>query len=179
MIRLHGILANKYGKKIDIEVTSIGECIRALGANFGDEFKQIIREGQFYVFAGKKNLNETQLKNTYKKDFTIIPVAVGSGKGGGGFFVVAGVAMLVIAYIFPITAPVLQPLGIATLSYGLSLLLSPDPPGHSDKKIEDRPSYLFDGPSNEREVGIPIPMPFGFDVWIGGTIISAGIKIQG
>lgn len=85
-IHLYGMLAEKFTPSITIEVTSIPEAIKALGANFKDFLSTLVDYTPgFHIKEGDIFLSQNDLLrniNNKSKDIHIIPVVEGSGKFG-------------------------------------------------------------------------------------------------
>lgn len=185
VVHLYGDLAEKYGSKHRLNVASIGEAIRALEANYKGFRETIRKKGKYEVVRGDtlkdEHLSEETARMNYGKgDFHIAPVVEGAGESGGIIMTIIGVALLVIAFFIPVTAPYLVPLGIGLIAGGVSIMLTPTPNNDDYGEQEDpaeRNSFYFDGPTNTMEQGGVIPLVYGRMV-VGSTVVSAGIKVE-
>lgn len=206
MISIYGKLARIFKKKynhdpknIPIPVKSAGEMIRALDANFKG-FKNLIKKNRFYKVVrgdtltdGKAICNEETTMTFSEHDWHLMPVAAGSGGKAGIFMVVIGI-MLIAAAVFlgpagwaamgmagssmlsGTVAMNVGLLGVSLLMGGISALLTPQM-DYNTREIEERPSYLFQGPVNATEPGLTIPVVYG-ESFIGSIFISGGLEVM-
>jgi len=120
------------------------------------------------------------------KSIDIIPVIEGEGGGGGFFGAIFGVFLIVVGVVLVFVpggqffgaALILAGIGLAAAGF-MALLSSPPPfvaPEFQAPQIAAKggggKSYLFDGPTNTRGEGGPIPIGYG-RLTIGSKIISA------
>ncbi len=182
-IKLSGSLAAKFGrnhpKQIDSGTTR--EVFKALSCTlegFDREVKRLDRLGmKFAVFRNGKNVGESAFDLAGSREIRIVPVVSGS-KRGGVLQTVLGVALLVIAYAFPATAPYLAPAGIGLVAGGVIQMLSPQASGLKQSASPDNlPSYAFGSAKNTTASGNPVPICIGERRW-GGAIISASILAE-
>jgi len=65
--------------------------------------------------------------------------------------------------------------GVAMTASGAITMLSPQPKGNTDSdSVENRASYMFNGPVNTTAQGNPVPY-FAGHLRVGSCVISAGI----
>ena len=195
-IFLHGALGKKYGTMFELNVSTAGEAVRALGANF-PSFTKDLREGAWHVVRGDDpdtglSLDETQIAvfRLGKADLHILPFVAGS-KRSGVLKIVLGVVLIGAAFAFTggalatqigagtaigglgITGTHVALFGAAIALAGISSLLSPE-----EKDEEDgSDSYILSGPGNTYDQGNPIPLVYG-EVITGGILVSGGIDIE-
>lgn len=184
-IRLYGRLGALFGRVHRLHIETCSEAIRALCVTV-DGFEQYLRDSKsmgirFACFKGKRNVGVDQLAlGLGDKDFRIAPVLAGAKKGGvfqtilGAVMVVAGI----VATFIPgaqAAAPYLIAGGISTMAGGVIQLLTPQPPGMSQRQDADnKPSYAFGQPVNTTAQGNPVGILWG-EREIGGAVIGAGI----
>ena len=83
-IRLHGILAQKYGKVFKMDISKPRDVIRAIDAN-RDGFRKTVmdlqKEGFSYeILVNKKRLNKNEFLNSEKaQEIDLVPFIVGAG----------------------------------------------------------------------------------------------------
>lgn len=184
VVKLYGELGKKYGKFHRFLVSSPGEALRALCANFPGFEKDMITAGDrgigFRVFNGENELDdESQVTEIGSGHIKIVPVIIGANATTrilvGTVLIAAGLTMSAFAVPggnFLIAAGVSLTLG------GVIELLSPVPKiKEPDERPENKPSYLFNGPVNTTAQGHPVPVGYG-RVRVGGGVISAGIIID-
>lgn len=196
-IILHGAIGEKYGKEFELDVTTAGEAIRALAANF-PEFMKDIREGAWHIVRGKKvdkglALDEAQIGSFRlgSGDLHIVPYIAGS-KRGGLLKIILGVVLIGAAFAFTggalaaplmggaggllggITGTQLALFGAAVALAGVSSLLSPE---EKAAETEKQASFTMAGPGNTYDQGNPVPLVYG-EVITGGQLASGGIDIE-
>ena len=185
-VRLFGKLAKQFTDKVDLEVSSAAEAIRALCANFpGFETFMIQSEsmGLRYkvVVAGDAISDVSEIHNPASGFIDIIPVV--KGAGGPVERILVGAALIAAAVLMPASIPALIPqivgsIGVSLALGGISQLLSPAPtapkPG---EKPENTPSNYFNGPVNTSLQGQAVSLAYG-RVICGSAVVSAGISLE-
>lgn len=191
-IELGGILGKTFGKIHHRLISTTHEATRALAATIPG-FEQFMissqRRGLTYaVFRGKKNICEDDLGFPVSGEvIRIVPVAIGSKRGGvlqtvlGAVLVVVGV--LISTFTSWTVAGVgvggaITSLGISMMAGGVIQMLSPQTSGLASKQDADnKASYAFGSVTNTAAQGYPVPLGYG-KRRIGGAIISAGIYVE-
>ena len=179
-IKLYGVL-RQFGREFRLAVRTPAEAIKALCIQIPG-FERFIAESQrqgleFAVFRDSKNLREKELSHTGAGEIRIAPVISGS-KRGGVLQTVLGVVLLVISYVFPVTAPYLAPAGVGLIAGGVVQMLSPQASGLRQSASPDNlPSYAFGSARNTTASGNNVPICIGERRW-GGAIISAAIYAE-
>ena len=192
-IYLEGEIGNKFGKEFTMNVSSFGEIIRCLDANFSDFKKYLIDSdekgiGFICQVAGAPLQDERELLLEYSEgDMIITAVPAGSGRGIGKF--IAGVVLMVVGFHFfgPAMGTMLGPgggvtvkgiAGVLTVSLGLNLalagiqqMLAPDPSVDNDQDE----SYLFQGTGQTLIEGDPVPVLYG-KLRVPGRPISLQVR---
>lgn len=138
-------------------------------------------------------------------DLHIVPLArgsAGSQRSKGGVKAVIGVAIVAVAIVasqgtvagatgllgsmggeaFPllgahITYGQIAAFGLSMTLTGVSAMLSPQPKAQDLQPVDQRQSYLFNGPVNLTEQGGAVPLIYG-RCRVGSTTISAGIDVE-
>lgn len=171
-IKLYGHLGAKFGKIFTIDVSSPHEAIRALSANIKG-FKEYLSRNSapgYHIFIDKQNIGENELSLPIgdKEVIKIVPVVHGSG---GFFKVILGIALLVITQ---------GKFGLSLVLSGISEILFAAPKKKNstgNQKVENTPSYVFDGPVNTTAQGNAIPLCYG-RLLVGSQVISAGLSAK-
>jgi predicted phage tail protein len=160
-VYLYGILAEKFGTDpIKMDASNIYHIISMLNANFGQEFNQILREGRFMFIRGNKDvpepnmIQETEVLLDFNptEDVHIIPVV-----DGGIVWVV--VALVIYAIVQAATSH------------------TPKMDNYMHASIDNRPSFVFNGPVNVQEQGGPMPLVYG-RFRTGSVVGSAGLAVE-
>ena len=158
-VSLHGKLGKEFDNSWDLEISNGAELLRALDsqiAGFKDYIVKKETEGaRYYIAIDGEALSSHESflcnfpKKTKKIDFLPIPA--------GG------------APALPFLAEVFKYVLVAVIT-GLivnKLFAPPDP-----EELKESNSYLFAGPVNVEQQGIPVPIAYG-TLLIGGKVISA------
>lgn len=186
-VRLYGVLGAQFGRVHRLAVNSPREAAYALSMmipGFRTFMEQAKSRGmEFAVFLGKKNLQQDQIDDPPgSEDIRIAPVLVGA-KRAGVLQTIIGIVLIVISYVFPVTAPFLLQPGIAMVVGGVVQMLSPQPKGlGSQDSVENRPSYSMNGTVNTQAQGGAVPVAYGGHdqkgMLVGSAVISGGILAE-
>lgn len=193
-IILHGELGRKYGREHQINTYSVVEAIRALDANYKDFSRDIKKDGYYAVtrgqYSAKKSLSQDEIGLIFDEpqEWHIVPLVQGcGGKNGGILQIIIGVILIVASIYFPPAGAVGYGylmgssaflMGMALVLGGVATLLSPMPEGYDmAESADERPSFIFNGPTNTTEAGGCVPVVYG-EQWVGSKVISAGISVE-
>ena len=187
-IKLHGVLAEEFGKEYYLDVETILEATYALGIQI-KEFKRFMLEAdqkglKFAVYADEiteaRNVSEEELNHyTGASVIHIVPKVVGAGGDGGFFQMVAGAVLINLSFI-PFLAPIspyLMSAGIGLMVGGVASFLMPTPDVEGQDPEGNKPSNGFGGAITTVAQGNPVPVLYG-EREIGGFIVSAGIYTE-
>lgn len=193
MIYFYGKLRKLFGDSIDCKVNSVQELMKAAEANIpgfkghiDKDRKYIIRRGKDFRTAKEVDAVEVEMKFT-EEDWHILPMPIGCGKAlniiigvvliaaswyvggaaGWGYLGAQGYAGATMAF----------GTGLGMIAGGIAQLLTPTPTGMSQESGDNKPSYLFDGPTNRSNPGSTVPLVYGFDVFVGSIFTSGGLDI--
>lgn len=90
IVRLHGVLHDKFGGEFDFEVNSVKGAIRALSANF-NSFSEVFSRYNFILEADGRKLTMTEVKmEVYRFDVLDIYPEISGDHGGGVFNEILG-----------------------------------------------------------------------------------------
>ena len=187
-IKLHGVLAEEFGKEYYLEVETILEATYALGIQI-KEFKRFMLEAdqkglKFAVYADEiteaRNVSEEELDHyTGATVIHIVPKVVGAGGDGGVFQMIAGAVLIGLSFV-PFLAPIspyLMSAGIGLMVGGVASFLMPTPDIEGKDPEGNKPSNGFGGAITTVAQGNPVPVLYG-EREIGGFIVSAGIYTE-
>lgn len=203
-VHLHGELGDKYGSPHRFDIASAAQSVNALAAAF-PEFPQDLKDGFYHVRVGNAYIGEEALTLHLGKgrDVHIIPTIEGS-KNRGGIKAVAGIVILSVATygafsaaaggslfgaaggfaaaspIFGISYGSFALMGIGMILQGVSGLLTPMPKVgdyNAREAVDQRASFMFNGPTNRSAEGATVPLVFG-TYEVGSVVISAGIQVE-
>ena len=176
-IYLHGVLA-RFGESFRLDVRDAAEACRALGHQLPG-FRKTVEDGHWHVFRGpldaQNDLSTDDLAVGLGQsdEIHIMPVAEGAGEV---FQVIAGAALFTAGLL---TAnPALMYAGGALALGGVAQMLTSPPAvdNYSERERPDeRPSFLFDGPTNTSTQGLPVPLIYG-RMRTGSVVVSADLS---
>lgn len=191
---LHGRLKQKFGGNFNLNVRTVVEAMRLLGANF-DKFNAELVKGSYYVFIGPGKKGEAwdeerlSLYLAPRREIHIYPAPKGGKRSGIGK-IIAGVALIGLTVLSggtsaPLfggalgagfTGGTVALVGASLALSGVASLLT-KPPKMPDsmafERPEDRASFLISSPVNTTAEGAPIPI-VGGRMRVGSLVISSG-----
>ena len=182
IVRMHGILADKFAEQCEFKVASVKEAIKALNANF-KEFKHVLRQYDFRIIADGKTLEvEDVCHATYPfKELDIFPVAQGQGGNNGvvkgiigGLEIAAGV-VLDLFQVYAVGTPLIIA-GVSTIA-GTVINSFMQPPQY-DQSSDAATSNIFDGARNVSKEGVAVPILYG-EMIVGSLVASGFIAVDG
>ena len=185
-ILLYGFLGKRFGRVHHYDVQNPAEAVRAMGVTI-EGFTQAVIDGGSYrvLIAGKQALTvqETRNPSSFKETIRIVPVIAGAS-GGGVFQAILGIALVVVGFVvaaagFPAQGAFIAKAGIMLFIGGVSqMLFAPKPAGDPADKMENKPSYSFNGAINTVAQGNPVSILYGGPLIIGSQVISAGLSVE-
>lgn len=178
---LHGLLEEKYGGPFLLDIDTPKEAVRALAVQLPG-FKKDVEVGDWHVFRGplkqgdSADVDGISVSLGRQEEVHLIPAIQGAG---GAFNVVAG-ALLIAAAVF---APVSAPVAAALMSAGAGMAVGgiiqmvtklPGVDASTQESVDQRPSFLFNGPTNTSSQGLAVPRGYG-RVQVGSIVVSAAL----
>jgi predicted phage tail protein len=191
-VRLYGHLGERFGKVHHFAIQNAAQAISALKANFPDFAAYLYANSEpgYYIIKGKnQGLVEEELGLGMEIDVLKIVPAVQGRKGAGGFQMIAGAALIVIAaalyaYGFAYGQPWAVALGDKAYALGQTFILMgvatylSQPKEKTKETSADKPvSYAFDGPENTVAQGGPVPVVYGM-LAVGSTVGAMAIYAE-
>lgn len=174
-VRLYGHLGRRFGRVYRLAVTTAAEAAHALCQVLpGFEAEFLKHQDGYHVFIGRgdrrRDIAEAQAADpvSSREPIRFVPVVAGA-KRGGIWQIVLGAALLFLA-----PAALAVTIGKALLLGGIISLLSPQPKKTRDTKVDNQPSYGYDGPTNVADPGSMIPILMG-RVVVGSVVLSQGL----
>lgn len=184
-IKLHGVLADKFGDSFTLDVQSALEATHAIACQL-PEFKIFMlkaeQEGmRFAVFLDEQtpnnNIGENEIENTTSASVIhIVPKIMGAGGDTMGWLQVIGGALLVGVGVFTAN-PYLVNAGIGLMIGGAASLLMPTPELGNQDEDGNKASYGFGGAVTTVAQGNPVPIAYG-ERSVGGFICSASVYAE-
>lgn len=196
-VKLYGHLAERMGKEFKFDISTPGEALAALKANF-IHFNEYILENNGPGYAMFVNRDNRPLDGwcnpcSDSEVIQIVPVYAGSGTLKNALTLVAGAVIIVAApYLAPAVGGVfgagtaaiatlqtaLVGIGVSLAVSGISGLLFTPPSGLNDREEADnKPNFAFAGAVNTTSQGNPVPVGYGRLI-VGSQVISAGLRVE-
>ena len=209
VVKVYGALRKKLGQcRFEFEADTPAQALKALCVNFPGLEKWLIdseQEGVGYrVTVGKEKLTTENaspllLPWSEREVFSITPVVVGAGGGGGVGQIFAGLGLIALAIItggiasagvalgglFGIgtVGTAVVGIGAALVLNGVAQILSPAPQNAMAMSMERGPeaakleSFSFSGIVNTAKQGMACPVAYG-RVVVGSAVISVGLDVD-
>lgn len=159
-IKLFGKLGKLFGEEWELNVSSVGEALRAININTKGQLEKYLsstgaKKHYKVCIKNKKNtILKEEINTKYEDgDIFIIPVLKGAGKNGI-FQTILGIVLIVVGVLWAGGTTV--KFGIALTLGGIAQMLMPKP-----KDTERRSSYLFEGNSINTYQGQPVGIVYG------------------
>lgn len=180
-VRLHGALAQQFGQRWDLDISSPAEAVAAIECGrpgFREAIRKLDRMGMVFRVRTKTHDYGDDDVTAFlgdNKRLDIIPVV--RGASAGTRFVI-GAILAVVGYAFGWTGigAVVGNVGVGLMVGSVVEWLTPKPqkPNTSDNGLQ---SWTFSGPSNTTDQGVPVPVIYG-EVLTGGIVVSAGVSVD-
>lgn len=177
MIKLQfvGIVAERYGTEFELDVASPREAIQAL-CSMIHGFQEYVRHHDFNVWVDERNISEDDVGFNYGDCTVKVGLHVtGSGGDGGIWMVIAGIALIVVAWWNPLAwgaaaQMVAIGLGAGLAAAGAAQLLMPTAQVENVDGEGNKASYGFNKPVTTVAQGNNVPVLYGKGL-IGGFVI--------
>jgi predicted phage tail protein len=188
-IVLYGPLRRMFGRvhKRQLDIGSPADAVNALMHTLPGFRRFLIRSPQqglgFHVFAGRRNLGESDLYTPVEAGEEIRIAPVLRGRKSGIFQIILGAVLIFVgAYtaLFSFgTSTALVELGVSMIAGGVVQLLTPiaRARGGGTDKPGQQANTSFNGPVNTVAQGNPIPVFYGGPMPVGSVVASAGIRV--
>lgn len=165
-VYLHGALA-EFGSRHDLDVRDAPEACRLLASQLPG-FERTLRDGRWQIYRGPIEQGRTvdpaaaDLALGRAGEIHVMPAAEGAGA------VFDGIGSLFTTVFF----------GGLNLITGIFGGAQSANDSYADReKPEERPSFLFDGPTNTSTQGLPVPLVYG-RMRAGSMVVSSGIAAE-
>ena len=182
---IYGKLGADHGRVHRYEVSSPAEAVKALCVTLSGFKQAFIAGGSYRILIGGKSavdIEEASNPVSDKETIRIVPVIAGAeglGKvvlGAALIYFSAGLAAPFVGFT-GITAGTFAAIGTSLVIGGVSqMLFSPQAPGESQERPENKPSFIFNGAVNTTRQGNPVPICYGRMI-VGSQVISAGLSV--
>lgn len=186
-IKLHGILAKKFGQFFKLDVQTAREATHAIACQ-NAEFKRFMLESdklglKFAVFLGRRNITENDIDNVTDSDVIhIVPRIVGSGGSSFNWLqVVAGAVLIGVGALTfgstTATGAALIGAGIGMFVGGVAGLFMPTVDMSNQDPDGNKANKGFGSAVTTVSQGNPVPILYG-EREIGGFYASGGIYAE-
>ena len=181
-IKLHGILAKKFGQFFKLDVQTAREATHAIACQ-NAEFKRFMLESdklglKFAVFLGRKNISENDIDNVTDTDVIhIVPRIVGSGGDSFNWLQVIGGYLLVGVGVALGFNPAIMSAGFGLMVGGVAGLLMPTVDMSNQDPDGNKANKGFGSAVTTVSQGNPVPILYG-EREIGGFYASGGIYAE-
>ena len=190
VIRLHGWLGKRFGKRFEMAVASPVEAIRALCSQLKGLEKALADDvNGFTVWSAEMNVTKDTLSFPFSDTEVLHIVPVVSGAKDGVGQILLGIVLLAAAFftmgtsllgqglLYEAVMTGLTTMGTSLILGGISQLLFAPPKPQSTEKPENRPSYTFNGAVNTVQQGNCVPLLYG-EMIHGSQVVSAGMYVE-
>lgn len=196
-IMLYGFLGRKFGRVHRYDVRTPAEAVRAMTVTL-DGFRKALVDGGAYrvLVGGAQAIGREQLHDpgSDKETLRIVPVIAGSGRGLGQ--ILLGAAIIGAAFFTggaSVAAGGFLSAGITTTFWGgiavgigaslvlggvSQLLFAPKTTSGTADRVENKPSFSFDGAVNTAAQANPVSILYGGPLRIGSQVVSAGLSVE-
>jgi len=178
---LYGHLAREFGSRLELDVRSPAEAIRALIANF-PLFKKYFEPSYYHILVDDcaQDLEQVGGLTGSKQHIKIVPAIAGAKSGI--FQAIAGIALIAAAVFVPglqgLAAYAVGGLGAAMASSGLASMLTPTPVVNGGTTAANRiENKYFSGAVNTEAQGQPIPIVIG-EFLVGSLVVSSSTVVE-
>lgn len=176
---LYGELGEKFGKRFELQCSSVREGMGILSANFKNFRKHMIDSSGwlqgYEVWAGDTPLSssETDLAKHRSGVIKVIPVVKGASANAR---IIIGAILVIYGVWYGNKDAVMM--GAALVAGGIAEKLSPKvrvDPQQDLGDIDKATSYIFSGPANNIRQGVPVAIGYG-RMFIGSSVISSAVS---
>jgi predicted phage tail protein len=172
-IKLHGFLAKKYAKSVELAADNMFQVMCGLISRFGPQFKEDIRAHNWHICEDKvkpgNDLSQDELEKTLtKKTLHFVPEVKGSS---AALKIVIGIILLVAAF-FGYGNQYTVQTGIMLILGGVSEILTRPKLQGPVQAQDQRGSSIYNGALNVTTQGGPVPLIYGRVQRASSVVIS-------
>lgn len=178
---LHGFLKEKYGEWFELDVANPAEAVRALAVQLPG-FERDIENNNWHVVRGPLEKmdadDDEKLTLALGKETEIHLLPALTGAKSGWVSVIVGAVLIVAGFVTQQYWAVGMGVGMAV--GGIIQMTTKLPSGisaSSQETADQRPSFLFSGPTNTSTQGLAVPRGYGRAI-IGSIVVSATLYAE-
>lgn len=184
-VYLYGALGAKYGVSFELDVNTPAEAVRALAVQLPG-FSDDIRAGVWHVIRGpleaEQALDEDGVLVGLGSEAEVHILPAADGANNGPLMTVLGVVLIVAGYFTggATWGPAMMALGVGMVVGGIVSMTMKLPSGTDPAvgdSVDQRASFLFNGPTNTSSQGVAIPRGYG-RLRVGSIVISASVHAE-
>jgi predicted phage tail protein len=192
-VRLYGDLAEFTGRSvIEAEVSTAAEAVRMLVANW-PAIEQHMATRFYRVLWGEQEIalqdhpEQLHWPAGEHEEIRIVPVVGGAGGNSGVWQILAGVALIALAFVpgigavagaaalkFTALGTISAGIGASLVLGGVSQMITPMQALNAADESDPRRNYSFSGVQNSSRQGFPVPIGYG-EMLIGSVMVSQGV----
>lgn len=189
-VRLYGELGRQFGRVHRLAVRDAAEAVRALCAIRPGFEAAVLKIAEGYrVSVGRRRLDEAEQLHDpsgRREVIRIVPVVAGGKSKWVG--IILGAALIAASFFLPV-APLIAGVASSSLAAiafgvgaslvlgGIAQMLTPTPKQPAANDVENKPSYVFNGPQNTSAQGLPVPVGYGRMI-VGSNVVSLGLTSE-
>lgn len=181
---LHEVLGERFGSEYTLDATSPSEAVYALSKMLNG-FEDFVRLNSFYIWIDEVNISEKSIALDVHSD-SVVRIALhvqGAGGNNGLWAVIAGVAILAVAWWNPAGWAaggqlLAAGMGGALMMTGVASMLMPTMNMDTADEEGNRSSYGFGGAVTTTEQGNCVPVAYG-ECLCGGFVVAYRITTEG
>lgn len=174
-LQLVGVMAERYGPEYEVDAKSPREAVQAL-CSLVDGFMEYVRHHDFNMWVDEKNIGEDGVGYNYGNCTVKLGLHVtGAGGSNGLWMVIAGIALIVVAWWNPgawgaSAQMIAYGIGGGIAAAGAAQLLMPVTNPTMMDEEGNKASYGFNKPVSTVAQGNNVPVLYGKGL-IGGFVI--------
>lgn len=174
-LKLVGVMAERYGEEYTLDVITPRDAVQALCAML-EGFKEYVRHHDFVLWVDDRNIDEAGVGCNYGDCTVKMGLHItGAGGNGGIWMVVAGIALIVVAWWNPAAwgasaQLIVAGIGAGIAAAGAAQLLMPTAAVENVDSEGNKASYGFNKPVTTVAQGNNVPVLYGKGL-IGGFVI--------
>lgn len=184
-IYLHGAAGRRYGRHWRLNVATPAEAVRAI-CTLQPALRAVLRVGWWRLIVGtphvRHSIEQTMVDMTMgSQPLHVVPCTPPSGEDATSVGKIAlGVVLVGVGIAFAQGWAI--SIGVSMVFGGVAGLLTPRPslfaPAATDMaRPEDRPSFMFNGVTNNTQQGGPVPLVFGLHL-VGSVVVGSAINAE-
>lgn len=187
-LHLYGYMKDKYGGSFDLDVSTPAEAVRALSVQLPG-FGEDIRQGNWHVLRGplddQEALDGEGVLVALGHDHEVHLLPAVEGANNGALMTVVGVVLFVAGFFTGGTTwaawgPAMMAMGAGMAVGGIVTMTMKLPTGTDPTvgdNVDQRASFLFNGPTNTSSQGVAVPRGYG-RLRVGSIVISASVQAE-